>query len=282
MAFCIRCGSPLQDGSRFCAACGAPQETPQATPQSNPYNNSYTENSYPQGIQTSAAGTRLRMFLLQNNTLMYSLIILLAINAFLNLLGILITSNKASDFVSAILSLTLPVITICALEMIQTQCKKNGFFPTAGFTTLQVVSIIQAVCLFILALLCLFLAFDSSFLLSILRINLRGMGALLVFVIILLMSIFVLMGILYVIIAISCTKMKQYLRFGTLPRLSGFAMGCLWTFGVLCAISAVGELANMGNHPGQAVLAFFSSGCLAGTQIVGAIILTKAKQAFSF
>lgn len=45
MAYCIKCGAPLDNGAKFCRECGAPAGEPQGG-QQNYYQNNYQQNNY--------------------------------------------------------------------------------------------------------------------------------------------------------------------------------------------------------------------------------------------
>ena len=67
-----------------------------------------------------------------------------------------------------------------------------------------------------------------------------------------------------------------------MPKISGFVVGCLWTFGVLAAIGSFSSLGNIGDAPLDSILSFLSGLCSAGSYIVGAKIASKAKQSFLY
>jgi hypothetical protein len=90
------------------------------------------------------------------------------------------------------------------------------------------------------------------------------------------------MGTVFIFMANSCSSFKKYLYIGVMPKISGFVVGSLWTFGVLAALGSLSSLGDIGNAPLTSFLSFLSGLCSAGSYIVGAIIASKAKQSFLY
>ena len=292
MAFCPKCGKPLADDARFCTGCGAASAAPETNQQENdfsgadntPKNDSYNPpvgNPYTPPVPgcNPAFAARLRSFLLISNPLLLALIVLIAGSALLNFFA-----NVGVDIGNAATGLVLPALFIVGLDILRQQGAKTGDFPTTGFTLLQVVIIVEAVFMFVSAIGALIILVSSDKDLSILGkiVDVSALDSLINAVCVVLIAVFVLMGILYIFMANACASFKKYLFTGVMPKVSGFVVGCLWTFGVLAAIGSLSSLGDIGDAPLYGLASFLSGLCTAGSYIVGAMIASKAKQYFLY
>ena len=118
MAFCTKCGAPMDDGAAFCSACG-------------------------QGAGQTVAPTgasAIRAFTLKNNVLILALMGCMALSL---LLGFI--SSVGAGFLTALFSAAISGLMVYAVYLCWSQNNKTGAYPTAGFTIAKVFTIIELV-----------------------------------------------------------------------------------------------------------------------------------------
>ena len=118
MAFCTKCGAPMDDGAAFCSACG-------------------------QGAGQTVAPTgasAIRAFTLKNNVLILALMGCMALSL---LLGFI--SSVGAGFLTALFSAAISGLMVYAVYLCWSQNNKTGAYPTAGFTIVKVFTIIEIV-----------------------------------------------------------------------------------------------------------------------------------------
>ncbi len=118
MAFCTKCGAPMDDGAAFCSACG-------------------------QGAGQAVAPTgasAIRAFTLKNNVLILALMGCMALSLLLGFIG-----NVGAGFLTALFSTAISGLLVYGVFLCWSQNNKTGAYPTAGFTIAKVFTIIELV-----------------------------------------------------------------------------------------------------------------------------------------
>ena len=118
MAFCTKCGAPMNDGAAFCSACG-------------------------QGAGQTVAPTgasAIRAFTLKNNVLILALMGCMALSLLLGFIG-----NVGSSFLVALVGTAISGLLVYGVFLCWSQNNKTGAYPTAGFTIVKVFTIIEIV-----------------------------------------------------------------------------------------------------------------------------------------
>lgn len=273
MAFCTKCGAPMDDGAAFCSACG-------------------------QGAGQTVAPTgasAIRAFTLTNNTLILALIGCLGANILFTFI-----SNLAADagFLGALFACVLPGLIVAGIAMAWAQGSKVGDYPTAGFTMIKVVNIINIVVMSIASFFCFLCGFLMSamddFLEDILEMladtvpDFEDMFIELVeeldiydyevFQAIFTITFFI-MGIVFIAAIFlfyvptlkTCSALKTLVTKGAGVKFSGLLKGMLWFAGV---VSVFGIFTTD-------VLALFTNLFAAGAYICAALLYTKATKELS-
>ena len=118
MAFCTKCGAPMEDGAQFCTSCGHGAGQP----------------------VTASGASALRAFTAKNNVLILALLSGMALSL---LFGFIV--NVGGGVFSALVSAAVSGILVYGVFLCWSQANKTDAYPTAGFTIVKVFTIIEIV-----------------------------------------------------------------------------------------------------------------------------------------
>ena len=118
MAFCTKCGAPMEDGAQFCTSCGHGAGQP----------------------VTASGASALRAFTAKNNVLILALLGGMALSL---LFGFIV--NVGGGVFSALVSAAISGILVYGVFLCWSQANKTDADPTAGFTIVKVFTILEIV-----------------------------------------------------------------------------------------------------------------------------------------
>ena len=260
MAFCTKCGAQMSDDTNFCPVCGtqrvgtasAPTPVAPAVPKKR--------------VSNVPFATRMRQFILKNNTLFLIGLVCMALGTLLSFVSNL-SSGGFNTFTA--ISLIVSAVPVVAILLLWLEAPKTTPFSEIGLLIIKYASIVSMALAGIAAVISvvgmeLIVDMASS-------VNLEISGKAQGIITVVFLIIFALIAGYQALIMLHANKLLKALKTNETPDASGALVTILWIVAGFCVLSALLSLTS-------GAMTLLSNLASAGSSVSFALLATKAKK----